>query len=463
MIFSDARFIVLFLPLSLLVLYLFRITRSRFLVAIALVVVSLSFYLQWNPADLSVVACSILVNFFIANVLRASARVKIILCVTANVGYLFFLKYIVATGLFSSHSDTVNLFGALGLPLGISFMTFQQIGFVIDQAEGRDRETSFIRYLFFVLFFPHLVAGPLVPHRLLCGQIDRKPFLDFSATFFRVGMAYFTIGLVKKLVIAEPISLVNNDLFAATASLSTVEAVFNAILYSLRIYFDFSAYSDMATGIAYMMGIQFPRNFRSPYKSESIFEFWRNWHISLYRFFRQYLYQRLMRLNLFQRNVGWAIMLVMVLSALWHGVGWGFIIWGVGHGGLMLLGRWMSKRGIRIGGTGGWARGVRILGTFVLVTLLWIPFAINDLHYIALYFGRMFSFTASVSHLSLRTVGMMLIALVAVFALPNSHQVSMGNRNAWWLLPAALILGAFALPLALGREALPPPFIYFQF
>jgi alginate O-acetyltransferase complex protein AlgI len=464
MIFSDARFFLIFFPLALLLISLARASGRRLLVAATIIVISFAFYLQWTPSDFAVVMASILMNFAIANVLPLSRRAKICLAVTVNVGYLVFLKYIVATGLFHGSASAGNLFGALGLPLGISFITFQQTMFVVDQAEGRDREPNFIRYLFFVLFFPHLVAGPLVRHRLLCGQIDRNQFMRMSVQFVRVGMAYFAIGLGKKLLIAEPLTVLNNELFKATAELSMVEAWFNAFVYSFRIYFDFSAYSDMATGLAYIMGVQFPRNFESPYKAPNIFVFWRRWHITLYHFFREYVFLRLMRLNLFRRSTGLAILVVLLLSALWHGVGLGYVLWGLGHAMLMIGRHWLGRTGIISADPAtGLARYGSIALTFLCVTLLWLPFAINDMHYLGVYLSRMVSFDGGFVRISAGGAVLLEAAAVLALAFPNSHEICLSGRRSRWLLPFAIVLGALAVPLAVGRLTPPPPFIYFQF
>jgi alginate O-acetyltransferase complex protein AlgI len=464
MIFSDARFFLIFFPAAMIVISIARRFRSPLLVAATIIVISFAFYLQWTPSDFAVVMASILVNFAIANVLPLSKRAKIWLCVFINAGYLIFLKYIVATGLFHASTEVGNLFGALGLPLGISFITFQQTMFVVDQAEKRDSEPNFIRYLFFVLFFPHLVAGPLVRHRLLCGQIDRKPFMRMSAQFLRVGFAYFAIGLAKKLLVAEPLTLVNNEFFKATAELSMLEAWFNAFVYSFRIYFDFSAYSDMATGLAYMMGVQFPRNFESPYKATDIFVFWRTWHITLYQFFREYVFLRLLRLNVFRRFVALAILIVFFLSALWHGVGPGYIIWGLGHATLMIGRFHLARAGIiSADPPTGAPRYVSIALTFICVTLLWLPFAINDMHFLGIYLGRLVNFSADMERINAGNALLLELAVVVAFAFPNSHEISLGGRKSKWLLPLAILLFALAVPLAVGRLTPPPPFIYFQF
>ena len=467
MIFSDARFIFIFFPIAWLVVVLARRTRRPHFVAAVFIAISFCFYLQWNTSDFVVVISSILINFTIANSSLLRPRDKLILCVTINIGYLIFLKYFVATGLIAPSSALAgNLFGTLGLPLGISFITFQQTMFVVDQAEGRDRETNPIRYLFFVLFFPHLVAGPLVRHRLLCNQIDRKPFLHLPAQFVRVGFAYFAIGLAKKLVIAEPLLPINNELFRATAELSSVEAWFNAFVYSFRIYFDFSAYSDMATGIAYLFGIQFPRNFQSPYKARDIFEFWHRWHITLYRFFREYLYVRLVHLPVFFRHVPLTIFVVLTLSAMWHGVGWGYMFWGWGHAGLMIATRGLTKRGIlrRPRPTDSlFRRGAAVAVTFVLVTLLWLPFAINDLGGLRLYLPRLLAPDLGISHLTSSMLLLLVAPIIITFACPNSHQLCLGGRRRAWLVLLGAALFSLAVPFALGRQSAPPPFIYFQF
>ena len=347
----------------------------------------------------------------------------------------------------------------------ISFITFQQIMFVVDQAEGRDQEPDPVRYLFFVLFFPHLVAGPLVPHRRLCAQIDRKPFLRPSPQFLKVGSAYFAIGLTKKLLIAEPLLTVNNDLFRATAELSGLEAWFNAIIYSFRIYFDFSAYSDMATGLAYLFGIQFPRNFNSPYKASNIFEFWRRWHITLYKFFREYVFVRLLARPFMRRRVWIPILVVLTFSAMWHGVGWGYMLWGWGHAGLMIGARsWRKLGALRVGSRSSplrhWAS---ISVTLLLVTVLWLPFAINNPKSLLLYSSRLVDMSFHSAHIESWMWVFLVVPAVITFAMPNSHQICFGGRRRGWLLPLATVLFALAAPLALGRQAPPPPFIYFQF
>ena len=429
--------------------------------------------MYWNPLDVLFVWFSVILNFYISRSERISKSAKLISCVTFNAGYLLALKIFVSSGAGSASNEALA-FSALGLPLGISFITFQQISFVVDQAEGRDREPSFSRYLFFVMFFPQLISGPIVKHARLIPQIYRKTFVRFSASFASVGFCYFAIGLAKKVLIADPLAAANDVFFAETSNLLPIEAWINAFMYTFRIYFDFSAYADMAVGLGYMFGIQLPRNFNSPYKSTNIAQFWRIWHISLYSFFKQYLFKPLLRLQFFQKQVLCSIVVVMFVSAVWHGVGWGYMMWGAGHAFLLICYRTLGKR-IDFSSIGkssqialfAW-RCFCIGSIFLLVTLLWIPFAINDYAVIAEFFGRMFDVSqltimtnlpyADRNHLLLLGLG----AFISFFC-PNSHQIALGHRRAVWPLYWSCLLILLSVPEMIARSASPIPFLYFQF
>jgi len=371
-------------------------------------------------------------------------------------------------------SEETLLFGALGLPLGISFITFQQISFVVDQAEGRDREPNFLRYLFFVMFFPQLVSGPIVKHSKLVPQIYRKAFMRFSISFASVGFCYFALGLAKKTLIADPLAENNAIFFARTAELMPVEAWLNMFMYSFRIYFDFSAYADMAVGLGYLFGIQLPRNFISPYKATNIGDFWRVWHQSLYHFFREYLFKRLLRVPLCQRHVPFAVMTVMLVSAVWHGVGWGYLAWGAGHGLLMVAYRW-GRRHVdfsRPGRSGPLAHFIWLWTCrgfmFVAVSFLWLPFATNDAVLVWDYLGRMFDLSSLFVVLDLPNADRThllytILAALLAFACPNSHEISLGGRKKLWPLCWAAFLIVASIPTIISRTADPVPFLYFQF
>jgi len=245
-------------------------------------------------------------------------------------------------------------------------------------------------------------------------------------------------------------------------------------MYTFRIYFDFSAYADMAVGLGYIFGVQLPRNFNSPYKSTNIAQFWRIWHISLYNFFKQYLFKPLLRLHFFQRQVFLAIVVVMLVSAVWHGVGWGYMMWGAGHAVLLIcyrvLGRWIDFGTLfKSNPVSAFVWRWVCIGTiFFLVTLLWLPFAINDYGVIEETFIRMFDLPrlTIVSNLPYADrTHLLLLGLAAMisFFCPNSHQISLGFRRAVWPMYWAGFLIFISIPTMIARSANPIPFLYFQF
>lgn len=226
------------------------------------------------------------------------------------------------------------------LPLAISFFTFQQIAYLVDAHKGETKEYDFLQYCLFVSFFPQLIAGPIVHHKEMMPQFFKDTLYKIKAEHIAIGLTIFTIGLFKKVVIADEVALYATPIFSASEqgiSLSLFEAWFGALAYTLQLYFDFSGYSDMAIGIARMFGILLPLNFHSPYKSKNIIEFWRHWHMTLSKFLRDYVYipfggSRLGKVKRY-RN----LMLTMTLGGIWHGAGWPFILWGLLHGSYLII------------------------------------------------------------------------------------------------------------------------------
>jgi alginate O-acetyltransferase complex protein AlgI len=309
---------------------------------------SLFFYAWWAPRYTVLLLVSVLFNFGIGRFIARppggaverpfpSRRAMLRLGVVGNLAALGYFKYA------NFFVDTVNQVSGAGvqlativLPLGISFFTFTQIAYLVDSyRRPHDSGGDFGDYLLFVLFFPHLLAGPIVHHGQLMPQMRTPAFQRLRAHNLVVGGAIFLVGMAKKVLGADTfVALVGPVFAAATAGqqVTVVEAWMGALAYTLQLYFDFSGYSDMAIGLARMFGIQFPRNFDSPYKATSIVDFWRRWHITLSSFLRDYLYIQLggnrkgparRYLNLF---------LTMLLGGLWHGAGWTFVIWGALHG-----------------------------------------------------------------------------------------------------------------------------------
>ncbi|MCW8932690.1 MAG: MBOAT family protein [Gammaproteobacteria bacterium] len=336
MLFNSYSFIFFFLPITyLLYSWLEKFSNQR-VKLIWLVLASLFFYGWWNPVYVILIVSSILFNYFWGNLLHQySSRILLIFGISVNLGLLGYFKYA------NFFVDTVNLisgtyyyFEQILLPLAISFFTFQQIAYLVDVYRKEVDEHDFLQYSLFVLFFPQLIAGPIVHHREMLPQFLKKDN-SVKSENLGIGISVFIIGLFKKVVIADGIAIYATPVFTAAdggVSLTFFEAWGGALAYTLQLYFDFSGYSDMAIGLARMFGIKLPENFNSPYKANNIIDFWRCWHMTLSRFLRDYLYFPLggNRKGRTRRYVN--LMLTMLLGGLWHGAGWTFIIWGGLHG-----------------------------------------------------------------------------------------------------------------------------------
>jgi D-alanyl-lipoteichoic acid acyltransferase DltB (MBOAT superfamily) len=342
MLFNSYGFIFAFLPLTF-VLYLVLGPRLPRRAALGwLVLCSLFFYGWWNPAYLSLLVFSIVFNFFMGQAAggrfshsAAARKAGAIVGIAVNLGLLGYFKYAnfffdQIQSLFPFRFEMAPIF----LPLAISFFTFQQIAFLVDSYRGVAHEYHFVDYCLFVSFFPQLIAGPIVHHQEMMPQFataDRR----FDPFAIATGLSYFVIGLFKKVFLADNLARYATPVFdmaQSGESLTLVEAWGGVLAYTFQIYFDFSGYSDMAIGLAWMIGIRLPVNFNSPYKAGNIIEFWRRWHITLSRFLRDYLYIPLggNRHGSGRRYAN--IMITMLLGGLWHGAGWTFVIWGGLHG-----------------------------------------------------------------------------------------------------------------------------------
>src|SRR6201981_3652867 len=336
MLFSSYTFLFQFLPAVALAFAAARRHSPRAGILV-LTAASLFFYGAWRPVYLLLLIASVAANFSLGLLMQDPLRRRAVglVGVAFNLALLCYYKY--TNFIF----DSINMltgaplpFVNIVLPLGISFFTFQQIAYLVDVMRGAPVERDVVSYTLFVSFFPHLIAGPLVHHAEMIPQFKRER-LGRSARLAAQGWAIFVAGLFKKVVIADNLAQFVNPLFAHVdlGGSAPPEWAWLAILaYTLQIYFAFSGYSDMAIGLALMFGIRLPVNFRSPYKSLSIIEFWRRWHITLSRFLRDYLYIPLGGNQAGEWRIAINVMLTFVLGGLWHGAGWTFIIWGALHG-----------------------------------------------------------------------------------------------------------------------------------
>lgn len=342
MIFSSIEFIYLFLPPVLIGFLILRKLRLETGIIWWLIMASLTFYMWWSPIHLLLLLGSITVNYWLhLEIKKNSSKAPLVLGIVLNLLILGLFKYTdFLIGSFSAVTGLAIPELGLILPLAISFFTFQQISFLCDTYKGNLVRCDFKRYVLFVTFFPQLIAGPIVLQKDTIPQFQMKNFESRYVLSLLTGIALFSIGLFKKIVLADSLAPVVNVVFGvadAGGDLSFEAAWLGAAAYTFQIYFDFSGYCDMALGLALMFGIRLPINFNSPYKSLSIVEFWRRWHITLSRFLRDYLYIPLggNRSGLLGAKGNLAI--TMLLGGLWHGAGWNFVIWGGLHGAYLMV------------------------------------------------------------------------------------------------------------------------------
>src|SRR5215467_3601268 len=386
MLFSSYKFVFIFLPTILLAFALGRMLSARAAVVV-LATASLYFYAAWKHAYVLLLLGSILLNFSLG--LLASRhdrrRTIVIAGVILNLLLLGYFKY--ATFLadnFNLLAGTDLKFEKIVLPIGISFFTFQQIAYLVDVERNAPVERNPVNFTLFVTFFPHLIAGPLVHHAEMIPQFKRTELKRFSLLAAR-GAAIAVAGLFKKVVLADSFAQFASPAFQhvdAGGAISSFWAWTATLAYALQIYFDFSGYSDMATGLALMFGIRLPINFRSPYKACSIIDFWRRWHITLSRFLRDYLYIPLggNRAGNLRRYIN--VMITMLLGGLWHGASWTFVIWGALHGFYLVVNHlWRALRGRSGDASQASTTLGRLLGqaiTFVAVVIAWVFFRSED-------------------------------------------------------------------------------------
>lgn len=365
MLFSSYEFIFLFLPVVVVGYFVLGRVGGRTPALVWLILASIVFYAVSSIESLAIILPSIILDYVIGKGIervddskRAIRAALLSVGIAANIGFLGYFKYR------NFFLDTSNLlfgtdfaFGPLILPLGISFITFQKIAYLMDVYSGQVKEGGFLNFLLFTLFFPRVVAGPIVHYQEVMPQLARPTF-RWVPIDIAVAICLFSIGLFKKVVIADRVADYANPVFAAPLQGEPVTLLpgwIGALAFTFQIYFDFSGYSDMALGTARIFGVVLPINFNSPLKSSSIVEFWSRWHITLTRFLTAYLYTPLVLVLTRQRMargkpvlrgrntkvsavvvlIGLPTVLTMMISGFWHGVGFQFIIWGILHG-LML-------------------------------------------------------------------------------------------------------------------------------
>ena len=375
MLFNSFSFLFLYLPVVYTGYCALARWRPRWTIA-WLALASLFFYGYWDARYLPLLLASIVFNYWCGMRIGAAGQRRkrwLLFALAANLALLAYYKY--ANFFIDSLNDMAGaqLHGwEIILPIGISFFTFTQIAYLVDCHRGLAGEYRFTHYTLFVSYFPHLIAGPVLHHKEMMPQFDARPAP--SASDFAVGISIFVMGLAKKVLLADPLSVLVGPVFAPGAEPRLIEAWIGALAYAMQLYFDFSGYSDMAIGLSRLFGVKLPLNFNSPYQAANMSEFWRRWHMTLSRFLRDYLYVPLGGNRSGQVARYRNLMLTMILGGLWHGAGWTFVVWGGLHGLFLVLHHaWLALRGPKP--SAWWGRGL----TFMAVLLAWVVFRAPDL------------------------------------------------------------------------------------
>ncbi len=395
MVFSSITFLVYFLPIFLLA---YHLTPNKFKNA-CILIFSIVFYAWGGPKFIFVLLGTTFLDFFLVSKMHEAKSTKtkkqlLVVSLLMNLGLLFYFKY--SNFFIDNINEVLDLAGIkeiamlkIILPIGISFYTFESVTYVVDVYRGIHKPLkSFWNYQTYILLFPKLIAGPIVRYHDIADQItDREK--NYTPEVKLSGFYTFCIGLAKKVIIANTIGAQADDVFKLSITeIDSAAAWVGAIAYTFQIYFDFSGYSDMAIGICKMIGIRLPENFNNPYLSSSITEFWRRWHITLGAWMKNYLYiplggNKVNSKTKLYRN----LFIVFLLSGLWHGASWNFIIWGAFHGLFLVLERlFLLKIYSKTG------KIISTILTFLIVVVGWVYFRIEDLDYANHVVKSMFSF-----------------------------------------------------------------------
>lgn len=393
MLFNSYEFLFLFLPITFLIYFFLTSKRLIILSRYFLVLSSLFFYGWWDFKYLFLILTSMGINFlfgktFSRNKISNTFRKNLLfLGISINLGFLGYFKYSDffisnLNNVFQSQIPLLNI----TLPLAISFFTFQQIAYLVDSYRNETKEYDFINYAVFVSFFPQLIAGPIVHHGEMMPQFSnlRNKLINYDNIVY--GIFIFSIGLFKKVLLADKFAIWASTGFDNANYLNLIESWCTSIAYTFQLYFDFSGYTDMAIGVALLFNIRLPINFNSPYKALNIKDFWKRWHITLSRFLRDYIYIPLGGNRKGEFVTYGNLLITFLLGGIWHGAGWTFVFWGLLHGLALIIHRLWNKFNIRIYSWLSW------LITFNFVNISWIFFRAKNWTDALKIFKAMFNF-----------------------------------------------------------------------
>jgi alginate O-acetyltransferase complex protein AlgI len=509
MLFSSFAFIFGFLPLALVGFYACARTGHRF-AAGWLVLASLGFYAYWKISFLPLLLISIAFNYGTSRIIAAAEKrpslqsALLLIGIGADLMALMYYKYLAALVDFLHVQGTVSFtIGDIILPLGISFFTFTQIGYLVDVKQGIAKTRGLLSYVLFVTFFPHLIAGPILHNREMMPQFADPATYRYSSRNLMVGLMIFIIGLAKKSVFADPMAADVAAGFAASGTAGFADAWYAVAAYSLQLYFDFSGYSDMAIGLARMFNVRFPLNFNSPYKATTVIDFWQRFHMTLTRFITMYIYspialavtRRRQAKNLdvsrkatattmgFTTLVMAPTLITMGLAGIWHGAGLQYLIFGLLHGSYIVVNHAMriffpvSKQAPRRSAAAGAAIHVaKVLAVYAAALVAFAFFRSSSVGAALHLLAGMAGLHGPGSLLPLTTVARLVLLFAIIWAAPNTQQImsryepALGkapvNPYAWlswqpntrWAVFGGLAAAAGILAIGGTTE-----FLYFQF
>jgi alginate O-acetyltransferase complex protein AlgI len=475
-LFNSYEFIFVLLPLSFFVYFYLTSKKLLILAKVWLIFVSLFFYGWWNIIYLPILIISILFNYTIAKIMTEldpssggyfSKKLLLQLGVLLNIGLLLYFKYM---DFFISNTNTLFNYNFellnLALPLAISFFTLQQVGFLIDSYEGLIKQRNFIDYTIFVTFFPQLISGPIVRHKDMMPQFSSIKNKVKNYKNIAIGLFIFSIGLFKKVVIADTFAVWANNGFDTTNALNFLEAWATSLSYTFQVYFDFSGYTDMAIGAALLFNIKLPINFNSPYKATGIIDFWQRWHISLTNFIGTYVHTPMVRsFNTITFNkIMFATLLTFLIVGLWHGDSWIFVIFGLLHGIGSIINHYWKKRKRKMNKVLAW------FITFNFVNLTFVLFRAKDWSNAMNVLSSMFSFQ-DIGTMNINLIvnySYIFLSFLIVLLMKNTFNLSseIANRRINTnVLVFSLTLFFFSLLQinAFQINGFDSPFLYFNF
>lgn len=466
MVFSSTIFLCVYLPLVLLGYYICpKKGRNLFLL-----IVSLVFYAWGEPKYVFLMIFSILVNYIFGRLMdknrgrQKRMKLLLVLSVVIDLGLLSVFKYtdFIITNvnaIFGSSFDLLNI----ALPIGISFYTFQAMSYTIDVYCNDVRvQKNLIDFGMYITMFPQLIAGPIVRYADVQDQLAER---SVTTADFSEGVMRFVVGLGKKVLLANQMGAVWSDIYALGGDVSALMAWTGAIAYTFQIYFDFSGYSDMAIGLGRMFGFKFPENFRYPYQSVSITDFWRRWHITLSTWFKEYLYIPLggNRCGLARQALN--LLIVWSLTGFWHGAGWNFVMWGLYYFVILFIEKLFLLKALDK-----LPKLFRHVYALLLIVIGWVIFASDDVGVLLPYLGSMFGANGAVGGMDVYTLFtkavLIIICCVASTELPKRLFLSATgamNEKAAFTIKSVMTIALLALSMILLIGDSYNPFLYFRF